>query len=397
MVGLDLAGLMIQYYLYKFGITPFQYAFLHHSSLIQVTALSGRLLEADKLLAELKLLEMGSAQNLGGIFFTEAILLFCQQEYGLAKNFFIKAVPLNLFSWDEIRALMLVAAAQYFLGEDTAESVAAAFAKIDSSVQHDTPLLSDFSILELFYKEHLLPNPLYATRVTNLLALLESVSVERDTRPVLRVASLGDFKVFIDNTQIDLPLSKSKELLVFFLAHGSSLQKDIVSLVWEKTRLASDYFRVAIRKLRLALTSVASVNFDPLPLESGRYGLSDNLRLEWDVDILEDLLQNQSATLEQLKGAYFGEFLSFVSSDWAVQLRHRLLNTLVARVLALARSSEQSEPLVALEAYQFVLHLEPLTEEAYDGLQNLAISRGDGSESEFIQLQRTQELRRLLN
>ncbi len=375
----------------------FEYAFLHRSSLTQVTTLTGNLLEAEKLLAELKLLEQGSDQNQNGIFFTEALIAFCKKDYVVAIDFFTKAIPLNLFIWDEIRAYMFVGACQFYLGESSSESIAIAFQKIDDSVQHDTPLLSDFSVLEPFYKEHLLPNPLYKTRVKNLFALLESVSVERDTRPVLKVRSLGDFQVLIDDVEVDVPLSKSKEVLAFLLSQGSSLQKDLVSAVWEGARLATDYFRVAIRKLRLALTSVSVVNFDPLPLEAGRYELSEYLKIEWDVHSLEALLRNPDSSLEQLKAAYTGEFLPFAETDWAAQTRQRLQNLLVARVLAMAQNAEASEPLLALEAYQFVLHLEPLTDEAYDGLQGLAVSRGDRFEAVFIELQRGREVQRLLN
>ncbi len=372
----------------------------HTPFLAQSLALADKVSEAENVLKNLQISHSG--QNLlknDGFVFAKGVIEFCKGEYDLAKKFFEQAKELSLHEWDDIRAKMYIAAVLYRQGLAFEAQVAKAFCRTDGTINHDLPLISDFAVLKPFYIHQLLPNPKFTARVQALLDLEVSVSKERDLRPVLRVNVLNNFDVSIDDTTFDVSLTKARELLAYLVLNGSSMQKDILNNLWGGSSQGAnaDYFRVTVRKLRLALSNQPDINFDPLPFQDGKYQLSHFLRVESDVRDLEDLLNSPSATLEELRLAYTGAFLPFAESDWAVQTRAQLLNTLVSRVMAMAVIAESQNPAVALNAYRFALELEPLAEEAYEGLQRLAVARGDSLELEFIQLRRTREIARNLN
>ncbi|GGM16138.1 BTAD domain-containing putative transcriptional regulator [Deinococcus aerophilus] len=182
---------------------------------------------------------------------------------------------------------------------------------------------------------------------------------------LLEIAALGDVSVRLAGQAVPVALAKSRELLVWLGQRGSGARDELVTALWDGSAEERhvEYFRVAVRRLRGALRTALSTDFDPLPYQDGRYRLSTALRVH--LDARPDLpLPTDLPTLRAQFQAYQQTFLPGVESDWVQEVREHCQQRAIALGLHLAGRSGPDAP----EVYQQVLHFEPWCEVAHRGL-----------------------------
>jgi LuxR family transcriptional regulator, maltose regulon positive regulatory protein len=192
---------------------------------------------------------------------------------------------------------------------------------------------------------------------------------------VLEVITLGSLQVRLAGKSVRLPFAKAGELLVWLALHGPSTLGQVLDALWQGSNEAKhhEYFRVAVRRLRAALSEAlpealpAHQRFNPLPYARGLYALSDRLEVRLDTHLAKQALEAAVPVAQELE-AYHGEFLPGLESDWVTTVRTQCLESTVTLALTLAAQFEASEPQMALKTYRRAIELEPLNELSHLGL-----------------------------
>lgn len=183
----------------------------------------------------------------------------------------------------------------------------------------------------------------------------------------LNLTTLGPFAADLGGHPLTIPLSKSRELLVYLALHGPATGEHLIDALFDGSREERhrQYFRRALRVLREALRGEALTQ--PLPREGDRYRLHERLLVRVDVaDVLE-------AADPSLFASWPGPgddltFLPGVRGEWAEELRARVLDRAAQGVWAAGRQVEAASPGEALAHYRRALRLDPLFEEAHQAI-----------------------------
>jgi LuxR family transcriptional regulator, maltose regulon positive regulatory protein len=177
----------------------------------------------------------------------------------------------------------------------------------------------------------------------------------------LELTSLGEFRVVLNKRDVPVTLMKSAELLVWLALHKSGTRERIVTALWgeDAEERHHGYFRVAVRRLRVALSTVFT-DGNPVPMERNLYSLHPNL--EPRLDLLEaERAPDSEARFEVLQR----QFLPSAESEWADGVRARCARLALETGLHLAElSAEDTE---AQAWYARVLTLDPLCDAAHQG------------------------------
>jgi LuxR family maltose regulon positive regulatory protein len=216
------------------------------------------------------------------------------------------------------------------------------------------------------------------------------------SRKQLEIITFGVPKVRIDGVDVHMPLVRCLEILVWLALHGPASRERIVDAVWDGSndRRHVEYFKVAIRQLRSALTSHPAVNFPPVPNEDFRYGLASEFELHVDALVLAEALEsNQPAALWAALEAYTGDFLPEIEAGWIAEARQAYHEEALAVALSLGAALEISQPQDAIRAYRRASQLEPLSEAAQLGLirAHLQLNQRVSAEQIFTRFQRAVE------
>lgn len=218
-------------------------------------------------------------------------------------------------------------------------------------------------------------------------------------RPRLEVRALGPLEVRLEGQAIRLPFARCGELLVWLMLHGPATRDEIVTALWDGSREArhAEYFRVAVRRLRAALTAGGELDFNPLPFEQGRYRLSEELDAWLDAAQLAAAPRTQeSGALAAALDLYGGEFLAGCGSGWVQDTRTRCLDLALETALALGRLHEPDRPRKALAAYLRATELDPLDEDAHGAVVRVYRALGDEAAALRAERQRQRLLGREL-
>ncbi|GGL02199.1 hypothetical protein [Deinococcus radiotolerans] len=181
----------------------------------------------------------------------------------------------------------------------------------------------------------------------------------------LRVVTLGDCRATLNGQPVKLGLAKARELLAWLALHPSGSRDELVTALWDGS--AEDrhveYFRVTVRRLRSALREHVPEGLDPLPYADGRYRLSDHLTVSVDA-------------LDPPGPAALQPFLPGVDTEWADVYRQGHTRRVSQALLEQAAATPPAE---AIEAYQALLHLDPLLGDAHEGLIRTLHRQGDAA------------------
>jgi LuxR family transcriptional regulator, maltose regulon positive regulatory protein len=194
---------------------------------------------------------------------------------------------------------------------------------------------------------------------------LEGQGVERSSLATtdhrLELTSLGEFRVALNGRDVAVTLTKSAELLVWLALNTSGTRERIVNALWgeDAEERHHEYFRVAVRRLRVALAAVFT-DGNPVLMERNLYSLHP--KLEPRLDLLEaERAPDAESRFEILQR----RFLPSADSEWAEQIRARTIRQALETGLRLAAASlEDSE---AQAWYARVLTLDPLCDAAHQG------------------------------
>jgi LuxR family maltose regulon positive regulatory protein len=202
-------------------------------------------------------------------------------------------------------------------------------------------------------------------------------------RPTLHLDTLGQLRGRVDDQPLQIPFAKAGELLVWLALHGPASRERAVDALWDGSREERHigYFKVVVRRLRLALSEVLPDVINPLPFEAGHYALSPEFSV--DLDVTRSLLgaSGEAGCLsdqlaERLK-LWQGEFLPGFASEWIQDERQRIQDELTLQILHEAASVAATHPALAQQAYQLVLRLDPLQVAAHHALIRLLHGRAD--------------------
>jgi DNA-binding SARP family transcriptional activator len=189
-----------------------------------------------------------------------------------------------------------------------------------------------------------------------LSAAREPAPVPHATGLELRITSFGERRVTIAGQPVAVSLSKSFELLTFLALRGPSTREAIMDALWDGSREArhQEYFKVAVRKLRAALSAAPFVNFNPVPL-GNRYALAAEFQVHLDAHALE---HPHEASPQTFRGA----FLEGIETPWASDLRERYQTQLEDALLGWGAAARAHDPARAVELYTNGLAHHPLSE-----------------------------------
>lgn len=197
---------------------------------------------------------------------------------------------------------------------------------------------------------------------------------------VLRVRTLGALQVAVGDQPVHIPLSRSAEVLVWLALYGEGSRDEIMDDLWDGSREQRhiEYFKVAVRHLRLALSGHPVVTFNPLPFEGGRYRLATLFTIDVDAAVVKrSLLAPASEALQEALRVYRGPFLPSSEAEWVAVLRTDLLEQTLSAALILAARLEDSAPVEAAAVYERCLELDPLHESSHVSLIRLWHTLGE--------------------
>jgi LuxR family transcriptional regulator, maltose regulon positive regulatory protein len=192
----------------------------------------------------------------------------------------------------------------------------------------------------------------------------------------LEITTLGSKRVHLEGQQLEVPLAKSFELLVWLALHGPASRSALITALWDgslETR-HSEYFKVAVRRLRANLELHPAIDFNPLPFND-QYMLSERFQIVLDTQRLEQAIETSNRPdLEQLLQRRPGEFLKGIDSEWVLEKRQQVANDVIEGYALLGELSTGHQ---AQQAFKHGLELEPLNERCLVGLIRHYLERGE--------------------
>lgn len=135
-----------------------------------------------------------------------------------------------------------------------------------------------------------LQNPALLAREWSLLPRLHSLAQETHPRiagrapRVLNLYTLGEERICLNDTDVNIPLRRSAEVLAYFVHHKAVSLRRIMADVFpdEKPSAAKSYFHQFRHQLREALDGI-EIEYDS---ESKMYRLKSEIDVVWDVNEL---------------------------------------------------------------------------------------------------------------
>ncbi len=311
-----------------------------------------------------------SFRNSGEVNFIEAFQALFDGNLDYAKMKFENHKFNSTGLWDNCRVNAFIAEISRRQGRLNKSLVSKLVKSLDD-LKHDKPLYMDLKSLSGLYKE-CIRRRWYADRF----AAIIDYTPEAINPPKLEIFTFEALEIQLENGPTHLPLKKSAELLVWLALHGPVTRDEIITALWGKDFTSKDieYFKVAARRLRTALSEHPSITFNPLPFEHGVYRIAKEFDLRIDAaTLLSDTPDSSSDVLAVLE-SYKGDFLPGMEGDWIEQIRARSLDQLLERGLELGHQLEQLDPKDAIRVYDRIRALDELCEPAYRGLERVYLA-----------------------
>ncbi len=328
--------------------------------------------------------EAQSNADLRGVYaFYQGIASFSSNALDAAKEYLSEALEKSEEHTHRPRARAYLAEIARQQNTLEFEQVTALIASLDA-MPHDKVLMVDAEPLnELFANciERGWFSERFGRFVDHASTQETPATISETIKPVfeLEILTLGKLQVSLNGTAIRIPFAKAGELLIFVALHGASSREEIMNALWDGSdeNRHHEYFRVAARRLRAALSEHPDVGFNAFPFENKRYSLAPQLSPKLDFGLAQHALE--SGGIERLHAAlevYNGEFLPGVNTEWVAALRTRILEQTVAAAATLGEQLEQTEPREALKIYRRAIELEPLSEVSHLGLIRVHLALG---------------------
>lgn len=207
----------------------------------------------------------------------------------------------------------------------------------------------------------------------------------QQTGPRILVRALGPLYIAVGDrvpTRREWGSHWVSELFVLALHHSDGLLKeDVLEAFWSHKPAAQ-----AIASFHNACYRLRRVIPGGLPYEDGRYTLSPELTVDYDVWQFTRLIRRARAShqngerMEDYRAAvalYRGDFFPECYSDWCSEIRDDLRRQYLDALLTLAQATETPEPGQAAQYYRTFIEKEPDREDVYRALMRLQYRMGD--------------------
>ena len=163
-----------------------------------------------------------------------------------------------------------------------------------------------------------------STRLARAAWLQEQGLETLEHHPILRIQSLGGFRVTYGTTQLSWSIKKAAVAFLYLLHHQETIPLDRLKkeLWWDN--VADNTLYVLGLRLRKVVGSFSKVN-----IHQGSVTLDISCRYLWDVEHFENAAQQALAErseqpIERLIQSYHGEFLPGFDMPWAERYRHHI-------------------------------------------------------------------------
>jgi LuxR family transcriptional regulator, maltose regulon positive regulatory protein len=240
---------------------------------------------------------------------------------------------------------------------------------INLDIEHTRPALTHALERGWFPHERFGPYRLSASNI-------EPAEVWQPQKFKLEITTLGTRHVNLNGQKLEIPLAKSFELLVRLALHGPASRSDLINALWDgslETR-HTEYFKVAVRRLRAYLESLLDIDFNPLPF-TDQYMLSEQFDIVLDTQLIERAIETGNKTkLERLLHRKPGEFLKGIDSEWILEKRQQIAADVVEAYALLGELSTHPH---AQEAFKRGLELDALNERCLIGLIKCYVERSE--------------------
>ena len=214
-----------------------------------------------------------------------------------------------------------------------------------------------------------LPQPLSSQFLNDWTAATQlSTAPQRPAPFTLQIRTLGKVQVRLNDRPVHIPLSRSVEMLAWLAIHREGSRDQIMNDLWDGSseQRHLEYFKVAVRHLRLALSSDPNVTFNPLQYQQGRYFLAPEFTLEVDALLPGQLLITPTSEgLQKIIDAYQGPFLPGSESSWVETRRTALLDQALSAGLMLAQRPKRQDLARVTNVLEWCVNTDPLHEEAH--------------------------------
>jgi LuxR family transcriptional regulator, maltose regulon positive regulatory protein len=193
-----------------------------------------------------------------------------------------------------------------------------------------------------------------------------------EQRPTtLTITTLGRLELHVNDIPVRVPLTKSFEILSFLALEGPSRRETIVDALWDGSSDVRhvDYFKVALRRLRVALSEVMGSDVNAVPIIEKRFRLDPRLDVNLDAHILARATQTQDwDVLKQALERYQGDFLPFSESAWALERRHGFLLDAVSLAIRIGDRLAHTQDPDCLTYLRRAVQIDPLHVTAHQRL-----------------------------
>lgn len=197
-------------------------------------------------------------------------------------------------------------------------------------------------------------------------------------RWTLEVITCGRLSAQVNGQLVAFPFVKAAELFAYLLTNGPTDREQLIDALWDGSGdpKHADYFRVSVRRLRLALGEVSPGLANPVPLIAGQYRLAPEYVLQVDIDAIRRACAD--GTAENLRAAWgvTGLFMPKAETAWVVEQRDQLREGLVRATIKHAAEVVESDVAAAITAYEQLLRLDPASEQGYEGLIHAQVLAG---------------------
>ncbi len=314
--------------------------------------------------AERHLLDLKQKPNINPeeLAFLEGLLAFSVSDFSSAHTF-LTAVGAQVSVWDAPRKKMYLAEIARQQHQLSFEMITDLVASLEQ-LGHYRSLTLDLFFLSGLY-QHCLAKNWYPD-------IFQEALNPKDQSHLLLVPLeaqlLGKNNFLLAGLPLPTGLAKSKELLAWLVLHGSSTRDELIRGTWGQLNSANlEYFKVSMRKLRMAFKDHSVITFEAVVFENGVYSLHSRLQILCSAKKILDVRDDpptDPAQLEALFSSYRGAFMLGVDTPWVLELRQILLDTVVMLGEKLGVLLLESDQFKAARILRRVRELDPLSEVA---------------------------------
>ncbi len=361
-----------------FGLEGFGYNY--QLLMIQALVLVGRIDEARQTLKEAQLERPDDASiQLSRLCFSEGLVAFFEGDFATAKHHF-STITEDFDRYDAPRVTAYLLEIARREGKLTRVMVAKLKTQLDD-LGHREPLRMDVLPLRGLFDECVRRR--WFAELFKPFAVLAPEILQPVSKPVLSIKTFGMMQLEINAQPIKLPFAKTAEILVWLALHGVATRDEIIRAIFGDPQSSSnlEYFKIAIRKLRSALSEHPEMRFNPLLYENGAYQINPELEVQLDAadfECIEPSISTDPVLLARVVQTYLGDFMPKIKTEWVLEKRSAFQEKASSAALMLAQILEIENPARAIELYQSAISWNEFQREAYLRLASLLQTQGHG-------------------